>query len=61
MNKNFESIKHVDENGIEYWTARELISLLGYLNWRPFEDIINKAIRSALESNQIIENHFGQR
>ena len=29
-NKDFESIKKLDENGIEYWTARELYPILGY-------------------------------
>lgn len=28
--ENFESIKHIDENGDEYWLARELMSVLGY-------------------------------
>lgn len=29
----FEDIKKIDENGIEYWTARELFPLLGYSTW----------------------------
>ena len=28
--KDFESIKKLDENGVEYWTARELMPILGY-------------------------------
>ncbi len=28
--ENFESIKHIDENKIEYWYARELMQVLGY-------------------------------
>lgn len=33
-NKNiFESIRHTDENGIEYWYARELMSVLQYAKW----------------------------
>ena len=29
-NKTFEDIKHIDENGIEYWYARELMKVLSY-------------------------------
>jgi len=29
LNKDFESIKKVDENGVEYWEARELMAVLG--------------------------------
>lgn len=43
-NKNFEDIKHIDENGIEYGCARELQSVLDYKEWRKFENIIKKAI-----------------
>lgn len=30
--KDFESIKHVDENGVEFWYARELMKMLEYSN-----------------------------
>ena len=43
-NQNFEDIKHIDENGIEYWYARELQSVLNYKEWRKFENVI-KAIK----------------
>ena len=42
-NKTFEDIKHVDENGVEYWLARELQSVLDYKEWRKFENVIEKA------------------
>lgn len=32
----FDSIRHFDENGIEYWLARELMKLLGYQKWERF-------------------------
>ena len=35
--KTFEDIKHIDENGIEYWHARELQVVLDYKEWRKFE------------------------
>ncbi len=42
-NNFFENIKHVDENGVEYWYARELMPILQYSNWQNFEKIIDKA------------------
>ena len=39
----FESIKHIDENGIEFWYGRELAPYLGYVQWRRFESVIEKA------------------
>lgn len=58
LNKDFESIKRVDENGVEYWEARELMSLLGYDRWENFEKVIKKAKVSCFESGQKEENHF---
>jgi DNA-damage-inducible protein D len=57
-NKSFEQIKKVDENGIEYWTARELMPLLGYSKWENFKEVINKAQKACLNSAQDVENHF---
>jgi DNA-damage-inducible protein D len=54
----FESIKKIDEQGVEYWMARELMPLLGYINWQNFEEVIRRAAKSALNSGQIVENHF---
>ncbi len=45
-NETFEDIKHIDENGIEFWYARELQSVLNYKEWRKFENVINKATES---------------
>ena len=39
----FEDIKHLDEQGNEYWTARELQPVLEYTEWRKFNGIIDKA------------------
>ena len=46
----FESIKHLDEYGNEYWYARELQKALDYKDWRNFEKVIDKAIVSANNS-----------
>ena len=39
-NSIFESIKHIDEEGNEYWSARELQKALDYKEWRKFEGVI---------------------
>lgn len=39
----FENIKHIDENGEEFWYARELQLALNYKEWRKFESVIKKA------------------
>jgi DNA-damage-inducible protein D len=57
-NKNFEAIKKTDENNIEYWTARELMSLLGYADWSNFKIVIKKAMQACLNSGQNVDNHF---
>ena len=36
ITKLFEDIKHIDENGNEYWLARELMKVLEYKEWRKF-------------------------
>ena len=56
--KDFEGIKKIDENGIEFWTARELMALLGYTEWRNFEEVIGKAAQACLTSGQDVDNHF---
>ena len=51
-NQSFEDIKHIDENGIEYWYARELMPILQYAKWQNFKKIINKAM-IACENSEI--------
>ena len=43
-NQTFEDIKHIDENGVEFWYARELMSILQYAKWQNFRKIIDKAM-----------------
>ena len=42
----FESVKHIDENGNEYWLARELMVLVEYARWENFKKPIEKAVTS---------------
>ena len=57
-NKSFENVKHIDENGVEFWYARELQSVLNYKEWRKFENVINKAKESCKNSDITVFDHF---
>lgn len=57
-NQTFESIKHIDEDGIEFWYARELQVVLDYKEWRKFENVIKKAKESCKNSNISVFEHF---
>lgn len=54
----FENIKHIDENGQEYWLARELQEMLGYKEWRNFEKVIDKAKSACSNSENVEKSHF---
>ena len=49
--KIFEEIKHIDEEGNEYWEARELMPILEYSKWENFNNVIKKALVSYKNSN----------
>ena len=56
---DFASIKQTNVYGIEFWSARDLMPLLGYdKNWRNFTTAIEKAKVACQESGQLVENHF---
>lgn len=56
--KHFELIKSVDENGNETWSARDLMSRLGYDKWENFEKVISKAILACKTSGLDPMGHF---
>ena len=58
--ETFESIKHVNEYGQEYWLARELQKVLEYSDYRNFELAIFKAMDACKNSGHDIEDHFGE-
>ena len=57
-NDNFESIKHIDEFGVEFWYARELQKVLEYKEWRKFEGVIERAKLACKNSNISELEHF---
>ncbi|TAK94558.1 DNA damage-inducible protein D [Patescibacteria group bacterium] len=56
--RDFESIKKIDENGVEYWTARDLYPVLGYAKWQFFGNVIKKAKQACVNSRQFPQDHF---
>lgn len=58
--ETFDSIKHINEYGAEYWLARELSKVLGYKDFRNFELLIYKAMESCKNSGYEISDHFGE-
>ena len=56
--QTFESIKHVNEYGEEYWLARELQPVLEYAQWRRFSDAIERAKIACKNSGFAVEDHF---
>lgn len=58
MNKIFDSIRQMDKAGQEYWSARELASVIGYADYRNFSKIIDKAKVLCVQNNKSVEDHF---
>ena len=56
--QTFESIKHINEYGEEYWLARELQPVLEYAQWRRFSDAIERAKLACKNSGFAVEDHF---
>ncbi len=57
LNKNFEQAAFQQE-GVEFWCARDLQELLEYTEWRNFLQVIEKAKMACYKSGQVIGNHF---
>ena len=53
--KLFEDIKHIDENGSEFWYAREL-----HKRWQKFLNVIEGAKNACKQSNNLLLDHFTQ-
>ena len=54
----FEGVKHIDDNGNEYWYARELQKILGYNQWRSINELIERAKVACIESKNNVDDHF---
>ena len=56
--KIFENIKHIDEEGREYWLARELMKVSEYKKWERFFNTIGDARIACERSGYDVNNHF---
>lgn len=56
--KRFEEIKHIREDGSEYWYARELADVLDYTEWRNFSKVIERAMVACENSGGSVFNDF---
>lgn len=55
----FEGARQLDEDGNEYWFARDLAPLLDYQDWRNFMQVVEKARLACQKSGRAVEDHFG--
>lgn len=58
--KTFEALKQINPYGAEFWSARDLQPLLGYTQWRSFENAVKKAILSCEKSGNAPDYHFAR-
>jgi DNA-damage-inducible protein D len=54
----FDAIREVRADGSEFWSARRLMPLLGYLSWRNFEVAITRAKAAAKDAGYDVAEHF---
>ena len=54
----FESIRQESEEGIEFWSARDLAKIPGYALWQKFRNVIEKEETTCNNSNHAISDHF---
>ena len=55
---DFDAIRHFDENGVEYWLARELYPILEYATWQRFVGVIERAKQACFSLNINVDDHF---
>jgi DNA-damage-inducible protein D len=54
----FEGIRRVTEAGAEFWSSRDFATVLGYTDYRNFEQVMVKARMACFNSGQRVEDHF---
>ena len=56
----FERIKRVNQEGHDFWSARDLARVLEYLNFRNFQPVIEKAKEACAQSGHAVADHFAE-
>lgn len=54
----FERIRRTNASGMEFWSSRDFAQVLGYADYRNFEQVVQKARTACFNSGQRIEDHF---
>src|SRR5579859_7908755 len=54
----FEQIKRIDPDGNEFWSARDLLKIIGYANYFKFKNVLEKAQIACENSGHNPEDHF---
>jgi DNA-damage-inducible protein D len=54
----FDSIRRYTDDGAEYWSARELMPLLGYETWEGFKEVLGRATTAAHTTTTQVTDHF---
>lgn len=54
----FDALKRVNDAGLEYWSARDLMPLMGYSTWQNFATPLNRAMCSAANQQLDMESNF---
>lgn len=57
--QQFEAAKQQNES-VEYWSARDMQSILGYAQWKNFEKVIEKAKAACENAGAEVKNHFAE-
>lgn len=55
---DFDSIRQFNVYGQEYWSARDLMPLLGYSKWERFTGVIKRAMIACEKTGNLVEGHF---
>src|SRR5690625_1491967 len=56
----FDAIKHVSEGGAEFWSARDLMPLMGYSTWQKFQTPLLRAMTAAENQGMAPEGNFNR-
>ena len=57
LNTSFEQSAY-EQDGVDYWLARDLQELLGYTDWRNFLNAVDKAKESCKTTGEAVSDHF---
>lgn len=54
----FEQIRRTNSAGNDHWSSRDLANVLGYTDYRNFEQVVSKAKTACFNSGHRVDDHF---